>query len=120
MSSKKYLLSTGEITSKIEYYFLDLFKLYLTIYPGDIPGASDIGFNFIFTDVKKDEIVSEVKSRVNILIEKLKSKIINEMGSNRVSIVVNELALMDETTVRLILTLNERISEELTIDIYNQ
>ena len=43
---KRYLLSTGASTTEIEKYVLDLFKLYIQIYPGDIPG-SNIGFNFI-------------------------------------------------------------------------
>ena len=43
----KYLLSTGESTTRIERYILDLFKLNLQIYPGDIPG-SKLGFEFLF------------------------------------------------------------------------
>ena len=37
-----YLLSTGQITNQVEYYIIDLFKLYLNIWPKDIPGASKI------------------------------------------------------------------------------
>ena len=43
---RKYLLSTGTATDRLEYYVLDLFRLYLKIYPGDIPGASGLGFDF--------------------------------------------------------------------------
>ena len=46
----RYLLSTGVISTKIELYILDLFKLNLGIHPGDIPHASDMGFNMIGID----------------------------------------------------------------------
>ena len=47
---RKFLLSTGKTTDKIEYYVVDLFRLYLSVYPGDIPGASRIGFDFNLRD----------------------------------------------------------------------
>ena len=50
---KKYLLSTGLITDKVEIYVLDLFKLHLSVYPKDIPGINNIGFDFIITNTKK-------------------------------------------------------------------
>ena len=56
-----YLLSTGQITNQVEYYIIDLFKLYLNIWPKDIPGASKIGFNFIFTNKNKREIYKNTR-----------------------------------------------------------
>lgn len=69
-----YLLSTGQITNQVEYYIIDLFKLYLNIWPKDIPGASKIGFNFIFTNTKKKDLASEITGRVEQLITKIKEK----------------------------------------------
>ena len=61
----KYLLSTGKSTTQVEKYILDLFKLNLKIWPGDIPGLPKVGFDFILTDTKKDEVVDEVRYRVD-------------------------------------------------------
>ena len=42
----KYLLSTGDTTTKIEEYVLDLFKMNLVVRPDDIPHYSTVGFDF--------------------------------------------------------------------------
>lgn len=112
----KYLLSTGEITEKIEYYILDLFKLYLSVYPKDIPGAPNIGFNFIFTNVKKDEIVSEVQARISQLTANIKSKI----SSNAVTISVDGIEIIDESRVRITITINEEVTDSITLDVYDE
>lgn len=110
----KYLLSTGESTNLPEYYIIDLFKLYLSIYPGDIPGASGIGFNFLFTGVKKTEIVDEIKSRINSLITKIRSKF-----SSNPNIQIVSLDLVDETKVKLVISVNQIESDEISVDISN-
>lgn len=111
----KYLLSTGEVTEKIEYYILDLFKLYLSIYPRDIPGNSKIGFNFIFTDIKKDEVVGEIQSRVSQLASTIKSKF-----NSSITINVDSIEILDESRVRITLTVNEDITDSITLDVYDE
>ena len=62
-----YVLSTGEVTSRVERYVLDLFTILLTIYPNDVPNTS-IGFDFVLGDVKKDELSIAIGDKVNSLI----------------------------------------------------
>lgn len=109
--SKKYLLSSGTSTDKVEYYILDLFKLYLSIYPGDIPG-SQIGFDFIMTDIKKADLADDIRRRIDILIGKLQDKVSN------VKITLVEAALINETTVKIIVDVNHIRSEEILVDLY--
>lgn len=110
----KYLLSTGSSTDQVEYYILDLFKIAIQVYPGDIIGAPGIGFNFLFNDVKKDEIVSEIKSRVSQLANQIK----NRFNSSRYNIEVTSIEILDETRVRITITVNENISDTITLDVY--
>lgn len=107
---KKYLLSTGLVTNKIEYYILDLFKLHLSIYPKDIPGAEDIGFNFIITNTKKDELYSEVNMRIQELINIFKKKFTG------INIQLENSALIDETKLKLVISVNE-VSDTISIDL---
>ncbi len=62
-----YVLSTGEVTTRVERYILDLFSIFLTIYPNDVPNTS-IGFDFVLGDVKKDELPIVIGDKVNTLI----------------------------------------------------
>ena len=110
---KKYLLSTGLLTDQVEYYIIDLFKLHLSVYPKDIPGADWIGFDFIMTDTKKDEIRRVATDRLNKLVSKI------QKNFNDVSIRLSEPALIDETTLKVILDVNQIQSEEILIDLYN-
>ena len=107
----KYLLSTGMSTDKVEYYIIDLFKLYLNIWPNDIPNSPNLGFDFILTDVKKDELVSTVKSRVNQLIDKIRNKFTIELVS---------VEIIDQTKVKITINVNQVRSEEITVDINEQ
>lgn len=108
----KYLLSTGQSTNLPEYYIIDLFKLYLKIYPNDIPGASQVGFDFIFTDIKKNQIVSEIRGRIDSLISKIKTKFPSNPDIKIVS-----LDLIDETRVKLVISVNKIQSEDIEVDI---
>lgn len=108
----KYLLSTGQSTELVEYYIIDLFNLYLKIWPNDIPGASNIGFNFIFTNVKKSNLVSEIRSRIDILISKIKNKF-----SNNPDIKIVSLELIDDTRVKLVISVNQIQSDDIIVDI---
>lgn len=106
----KFLLSTGKSTDRIEVYVIDLFKLYLNIVPGDIPGT-DIGFNFILTDTLKSELVTEIRNRVGVLINKIQ-KMFDE---NAVQISVSSLDIISDEKVKLVLSVNKTTSEELVI-----
>lgn len=108
----KYLLSTGLSTDKFEYYIIDLFKLYLTIYPKDIPFSPNIGFNFSLTNIKKDELLDEVKNRVNSLIDSIKNKF-----KKTLTITIKSLDLIDETKIKLIIDVNKVESDEIMVDI---
>lgn len=107
----KYLLSTGITTDRVEYYIIDLFKLYLSVYPGDIPNA-DIGFDFIITDTKKADLVSDIRHRVDTLISKIQDKV------SGVSMSLVELALVNETTLKIIIDVNQIKSDEILVDLY--
>ncbi len=113
---KKYLLSTGESTTKIEKYILDLFRLHINIWPNDIPGRSDIGFNFILTDTKKDELVSEIRSRVRELVEKIEKKF---NSIRNISIEVKEIDLIDEERARVVIEVND-YGEEIEVNLYEK
>lgn len=106
----KFLLSTGKSTDRIEVYVIDLFKLYLNIAPGDIPGT-DIGFNFILTDTLKSELVTEIRNRVGILVNKIQ-KMFDE---NAVQISVSSLDIISDEKIKLVLSVNKTTSEELII-----
>lgn len=100
----QYLLSTGEVTSKLEYYIIDLFKLNTVIYPDDIPW-SVIGFNFIMTDVKKPEVPSELEFRVRKLLDRFRERF------NGVSIDLESIEILDETSARVIINVNKERGE---------
>ena len=109
--ARKYLLSTGLSTSKVEEYVLDLFQMYLCINPGDIPHRSDIGFNFTITDVMKDGLESEIMYRVRSLVENIKSKM------SGMIIEIESVVLIDETRVKVILSVENKIAGEYYVDI---
>ena len=96
----KYLLSTGEITSKIEYYIIDLFKLNMQIYPGDIPWSS-IGFDFIMTNVLKSDVPMEIKSRVQKLLNRFNDRF------SGVSISLESIEIIDEVKARVVFNVNQ-------------
>lgn len=105
----KYLLSTGETTGKIEKYILDLFKLNMAIYPDDIPN-SNIGFNFVITDVKKSELPEEIRSRITSLITRLQSRF------SGITISLESLELLSEELARVVVRVNQESEQiELTI-----
>ena len=111
---KKYLLSTGKVTEKIEYYILDLFRLYLSIYPKDIPGADKIGFDFNVTNTFKADLADEVTSRVKDLVARLR-----ERFTEGIEIELILCELLDETRVRIVVSCGEIKGEEIVIGIYN-
>lgn len=110
----RYLLSSGESTSKLEYYIIDLFKINLNVWPNDIPHTSDIGFDFILTGVTKDNLTNEVKSRINSLIRKIQKKF------ETVTIAIETLDIIDEETIKLVISVNKEVSDEMTVNITQQ
>lgn len=111
---KKYLLSTGDSTIKIEKYILDLFKLYIQVYPGDIPG-SNIGFDFILTDTKKDELSGAVQSRVSSLVTTIQNKL-SETYNKSIRIEVKSIEILSEERAKIEIDVNDYI-EELEVEI---
>lgn len=105
----KYLLSTGEVTGKLEKYVLDLFRLNLLIYPGDIPN-SRTGFNFILGDVKKNELADEIKSRVSELTRRLQTRFTG------LSITLESVELLSEDLARVTIRINQE-TEQIELNI---
>ena len=112
MAEMKYILSSGRSTTRVEEYMIDLFKLYLTIYPGDIPGAPEYGFDFNLLGVYRQDLPNELKSKVSELVRKVNSRF-----SGGVSLVILSLDLVDETKARLVVSAGE-VGEEITLNIY--
>ena len=109
----KYLLSTGSTTTLLERYILDLFKLYLRIYPGDIPGLPEMGFDFILTDVKKDEVVREVTRRAESLVSVLRGKF-----DENITIEISSIELINEEKISIIINVGN-YSDTVDVDLYN-
>ena len=107
---KQYLLSDGSSTRKIEKYIIDLFRLNLHILPNDIPG-SDIGFNLIITDTKKDEMVLELRSRLEVLLKQVSKRFgdsfqgdidgIEIISNNNIKVTINISGYTEEVAVNL-------------------
>lgn len=93
----KYILSGGRGTTRIEEYLIDLFKLHLSIYPGDIPGSLEYGFDFNLQGVFQDELPAELKLRVGSLVQKINSR----FPTSSISLVVESLDIISETKARL-------------------
>ncbi len=106
----QYLLSSGEVTSRIEEYIIDLFKLNMQVYPDDIPW-SPIGFDFIMTDVKKPDVPSEIEFRVKKLLNRFSERF------RGVTIELESIEILDETRARVTFNVN-RDSSEVEIKLY--
>ena len=107
----QYLLSSGAVTSKVEEYIIDLFKLNMAVYPGDIPWSA-IGFDFIMTDVKKAEVPNEIEYRVKKLLDRFQERF------RGVSISLESLEILDETRARVVFNVNKERGE-VEILLYN-
>ena len=111
----KFLLSNGLSTDRIEYYVIDLFKLYLKVYPGDIPGFYSFGFNFNMKGIMKKDLPDEVKSRVDRLIE-----LIQNNFSSGVRIELESCELLNETKAKVIINVNQIKSDGIEINLYEE
>lgn len=106
----KYLKSDGNITNKIDDYIVDLFKLYFTVHPNDIPGTN-IGFNFIMNGVQKINIESEVTSRLSNLIKNMQEKF------NGISMSIKSVEIIDYETARIEINV-EKIEDTIEVRLY--
>lgn len=109
---QRYLLSSGDITEKLELYILDLFKLNMQIYPEDIPWSA-IGFDFILTDTPKSDVPAEVEYRVRMLLNRFSERF------SGVDISLESIEILDETRARVIFNVNVERSE-VEINLYNE
>ncbi len=103
-----YLLSSGRTTTRLEYYVLDLFKIYLTVYPDDIPGAPSIGFDYIIQDTRKSDLVDAVRNKVSGLVSKISSRI-----NDRAEITIDSIEILDETKARITVTINKLVTDSI-------
>lgn len=110
----KYLLSTGKITDRVEYYILDIIRINLVVLPNDIPGKSGIGFDYSMTNITTDQFKSTVQSKINQLLSKVTSQFPYS------DIQLSRLDILDESRVNIEITVNGEISEEFNINVYNQ
>ena len=111
----KYLLSDNTVTSQVEYYVIDLFKLYLSVYPEDIPGAGNIGFDFNLRGTFKADLASEVESRISSLVTKFQ----NKFGGG-LSFSLEECSLIDETSVKIVVSCGRVRSDDIMINLYDE
>lgn len=109
----KYLLSGGRGTTKIEEYLIDLFKIYLKIYPGDVPGAPDYGFDFNLQGIYQDELPAELESRVTRLVQKVNSRFPN----STMKLEVESLEIISPTKARLKISAGTLV-DDIEVNIY--
>ena len=112
----KYLLSSGKATDRLEYYVMDLFKVYLSVYPGDIPGSPDFGFDFSFSNTFRADLKETVMSKVNELVSVISSR----FSENEVRISISSLEIIDESLAKLVVDVNKLQSEEIVVNLYNE
>lgn len=105
MAKLKYLLSTGRTTESLEKYIVDLFRLNIGIEKDDIPG-SEIGFDFNLSDVKDDEILVEIRRRLEQLITKIKSRL---SSGSTIDISVETVEMSSSNLVKASVKVNDYI-----------
>lgn len=109
----KYLLSTGDTTTKLEEYVLDLFKLNLAIRPNDIPHYSLVGFDFTLVGIPKDMLLVESKKRLENLILNIQ----NLFDKSVIRISIDSIVVLNDETISIVLKINNYTSEEIEIEI---
>lgn len=97
----KFVLSTGEITGRVEKYIMDLFQINLRVFEGDVP-LSDFGFDFFLDDVKKDELLGVIREKAALLCKKVSS-----LSPLRVSIELESVSLVSEDRAVLSIRVND-------------
>lgn len=109
----KYLLSTGETTTKIEEYVLDLFKMNLQIRPNDIPHFSAVGFDFTLVGIPKDMLKQEARKRL----ENLVTNIQNLFDKSVIKISLKSVTVVNDETLSVVVDINNYSSGEIEIEI---
>ncbi len=109
----KYLLSTGDTTTKLEEYVLDLFRMNLIIRPNDIPHYSGIGFDFTLVGIPKDRLQEEVRLRLEDLVKNIQS----DFDKSTVKISIESVSVLNEETVSVVIKINNYISDEIKIEL---
>ena len=94
---------------------MDLFRLYLCVYPGDVPGAPSFGFNFSLGNTFKADLRDAVLSKVNELITIISSR----FNEKEVNISLNSLEIIDEELAKLVVNVNSLQSDDIVIKLYN-
>lgn len=107
----KFLLTTGEVTDKVEKYILDLFKVYLNVMPSDIPGAPSLGFDFNLRGIPRATLRDELQRRVTDLIKQIQEQF------QSVTISLTSLSLVSETKATLVITVSGTESESFDIKV---
>lgn len=111
----RYLLSTGRSTYLVEYYIMDLFKLYLQVFPGDIPGANNLGFDFTIRNVTKADLVKTIEQSVDRLIATIQRSLKQD-----ISIKVGDIDIINEEHVKVTITVNNSLTDDVLINLYEQ
>jgi len=106
----KLVLSTGEITGRIEKYVMDLFQINLHVFEGDVP-FSDLGFDFQLGNVKKDELLKTIQNKAIDLCRKVSS-----VSPQGVKIELESVSLVSEDRAVLSIRVNDE-RENFEIDI---
>jgi hypothetical protein len=109
----KYLLSTGDTTTKIEEYVLDLFKMNLVVRPDDIPHYSTVGFDFTLVGIPKDQLQIESRRRLENLVTNIQSL----FDKSIIKISLDSLNIINEEIVSVVIKVNNYISNEIKINI---
>lgn len=109
----KYLLSTGETTTKIEEYVLDLFKMNLQIRPNDVPHYSAVGFDFTLAGIPKDTLKQEIRRRLEILITNIQGL----FDKSVIKISLKSVTLVNDELVSVVVDINNYTSGEIEIEI---
>jgi hypothetical protein len=104
-----YVLSTGEITTKVERYVVDLIRMAMCVYPGDVPGRS-FGFDFILGDVKKDQLRQAIIDKATDLIG-----MVRKFCPSNIGISLTKVQLISYSLARITISVENYGETELDI-----
>ena len=108
----KYLLSTGDTTTKIEEYVLDLFKMNLVVRPDDIPHYSTVGFDFTLVGIPKDQLQIESRRRLENLVTNIQSL----FDKSIVKILLDTVSVINDELISVTVKINNYTSEEIKVE----
>lgn len=105
MNKSNYILSTGETTNDVITYIKDLFKIYFSIRPKDIPGMGYVGFESSLIGITKDSLRSEITRRVQSVVDIIKSQFTG------IEMSLESLKIISEERIDVVLNIDGNISE---------